>query len=112
MINPIDSIANVIKAGAEAFEILGSVTNGVIREASRIRGKYAQRDGETDEGYRIRLEFLERKERIREENKSRRQETKAQERLAHRDLQVLKRQEKKEARVLRKQGKIQEKDGR
>jgi len=89
MINPIDSIANVIKAGAEAFEILGSVTSGVIREASRIRGKYAQRDGETVEGYRIRLEFLERKERIREGNKSRRQETKAQERLAHRDLQVL-----------------------
>jgi hypothetical protein len=112
MINQIDSIANVIKAGAEVFEILGSVTSDVIKEASRVRGKYAQKDGETDEAYRMRLEFLERKERIREENKSRRQETRTQERLAHRDLQALKCQEKKEARLLRKQSKIQEKDGR
>ena len=116
MFNPIDSIADALKAGAQAFDSLGSATSNVIKEASR---GYAQKDGETDEAYRMRLEFLEKKANIRQENKntrqenkSKRQENKAQEKLAHKELKVFKRQEKKEIKSLAKQDKIQGKDDR
>ena len=104
MFNPIDSIADVLKAGEQVFDSLGSATSDVIKEASR---GYAQKDGETDEAYRMRLEFLEKKANIRQENKntrqenrSKRQENKTQEKLAHKELKVLKRQEKKETKNL------------
>ena len=104
MFNPIDSIADVLKAGAQAFDSLGSATSDVIKEASR---GYAQKDGETDEAYRMRLKFLEKKVDIRQENKNRRQENKSkrqenktQEKLAHKELKILKRQEKKETKNL------------
>ena len=104
MFNPIDSIANALKAGAQAFDSLGSATSDVIKEATR---GYAQKDGETDEAYRMRLKFLEKKVDIRQENKNRRQENKSkrqenktQEKLAHKELKILKRQEKKETRNL------------
>lgn len=110
MFNPIDSIADVLKAGAKAFDSLGSATTSVIKEASR---GYAQKDGETDEAYRMRLEFLEKKTMIRQENKNtkqenktQKQENKAQEKLAHKELKVLKHQEKKETKNRIKQDKM------
>ena len=116
MFNPIDSIADVLKAGAQAFDSLGAATSDVIKEATR---GYAQKDGETDEAYRMRLEFLEKKANIRQENKNTRQENKGkkqenktQEKLAHKELKVLKRQEKKEIKSLEKQDKMQGNDDR
>lgn len=91
-----------MKSGAQAFDSLGSATSDVIKEASR---GYAQKDGETDEPYRMRLEFLEKKAKIRQENKT-------QEKLAHKELKVLKHQEKKEIKSLAKQDKIRGKDDR
>ena len=104
MYNPIDSIANVLKSGAGALESLGSATTSIIKEASR---GYAQKDGETNEAYRMRLEFLEKKEQFRQDNKTRRQENRSQERLARKELRILKRQEKKETKVITRQDKIQ-----
>ena len=100
MYNPIDSIANVLKSGAGVFDSLGSATTSIIKEASR---GYAQKDGETNEAYRMRLEFLEKKE----ESKNRRRENKALEKLAHKESKILKRQEKKETKTLSKQDKLQ-----
>ena len=109
MYNPIDSIANVLKSGAGALESLGSATTSIIKEASR---GYAQKDGETNEAYRMRLEFLEKKEQFRQDNKNRRQENKSQKKLAHKELKILKCQEKKETKILTQQDKIQGKDDR
>ena len=104
MYNPIDSIANVLKSRAGALESLGSATTSIIKEASR---GCAQKDGETNEAYRMRLEFLEKKEQSRQDNKTRRQENRSQEKLARKELRILKRQEKKETKVITRQNKIQ-----
>lgn len=77
MINPINSVSNVINATTGVVEILGSATSSIIKEANNVRGRYVQKMGETDEAYRMRLEFIENKERVRQENKIRRLETKA-----------------------------------
>ena len=109
MYNPIDSIANVLKSGAGAIESLGSAATSIIKEASR---GHAQKDGETNEAYRMRLEFLEKKEQSRQDNKIRRQENRSQKKLAGKELKLLKRQEKKEAKTFTKQDKLQGKDDR
>ena len=93
----INSIANVIKSGAETVEKLGSATNDII--TSSLRGRYVQRDGETDEAYKARLEFLKDKEIRRQENRLRYQALKAKERLERKELKHLRRKEQEETKI-------------
>jgi hypothetical protein len=89
-------VGEIIKFSGEVAEKLGEVTSKVI-DTSR-GGRYAQRDGETDEAYKLRLEFLLEKFKLQQASKDKHKEIKAKNKADRREEKNLRRQERQEAR--------------
>lgn len=86
MVNFLNEVTNLIQSTSEAVKSVGESADKVI--TTSLRGRFVHRDGETNEAYQARLQFLKEQHLLRANQKLEKQKIK-EERRKHKVEQKL-----------------------